>query len=129
MTINETKLEKLQEFLTSQSLDIDFKSFFSGKAWEGVNDFDLLTDALKDDNYFDVEIIYYSIAMEYLKEYDNSLKESLTIASEYGFKPENLNSETLASLLASRNLENDWYDLKNKIEDFITELEEETEEE
>ena len=43
--------------------------------------------------------------MEYLKENDPSLSESLEIAAELGYDFKNLNSEILASLLASRKEE------------------------
>ena len=45
------------------------------------------------------EIIYYSNAMKYLSENDNSLRESMEIADELGYKPKNINSELLATLL------------------------------
>lgn len=48
---------------------------------------------------YETEVIYYSVAMEFLTENDTSLSQSLEIASELGFSPENLNSETLATLL------------------------------
>ena len=58
--------------------------------------------------------------MEYLKEHDNSLNESLEIASEYGYNTENLNSELLASLLASRNKQQDFNEyVLPKIADLI----------
>lgn len=66
-----------------------------------------------------VEIIYYSNAIEYLKENDTSLNESLSLASEYGYTPENLNSEVLASLLASENERVIWYEFENELEDFL----------
>ena len=79
-----------------------------------------------------MEIIYYSNAIKFLQENDPSLKESLEIASEFGYSLENLNSEVLASLLASRQAEEEFYDLQSEIDDFFQdlcdELEEETEE-
>lgn len=51
------------------------------------------------------DIIYYSNAMEFLTENDISLKESLEIASEYGFELKDLNSETLANILYQRKLQ------------------------
>lgn len=68
-----------------------------------------------------VEIIYYSVAIEYLKENDPSLHESLRIASEYGFTPDNLSSEVLASLLASENEREMWYEFESELEEFINE--------
>jgi len=62
--------------------------------------------------------IYYSNAIDYLKENDSSLKESLEIAAEYNYTLENLSSETLASLLASKEeRENFKIDLSALIED------------
>ena len=45
------------------------------------------------------------------------------------WQQKNLNSEVLASLLASRNAREDFADLREEIEDFFAELEEEDEEE
>ena len=44
------------------------------------------------------EIIYYNKAMEYLSEYDWSLRESAEIASSLGYELKNINSEMLATL-------------------------------
>tara|TARA_B110000285_G_scaffold213287_1_gene257488 strand:+ start:358 stop:744 length:387 start_codon:yes stop_codon:yes gene_type:complete len=44
------------------------------------------------------EIIYYNKAMEYLSEHDWSLRESLSLAHDFGFQIENLTSETLATI-------------------------------
>ena len=95
-------------------------------------DFDSLTSLIDDNNGFDVEIIYYSRAIEYLSNNDASLKESLALASEYGYELKDLSSEILASLLASQNCREEWYDNKGEIESFILDLEwneEETDEE
>ena len=62
------------------------------------------------------DIIYYSEAIKYLAENDNSLKESLEIASEYGFTLEKLNSEILASLLYQRNLRDEFEELWAEVE-------------
>ena len=47
--------------------------------------------------------------MDYLREHDTSLTESLELAAEYGYTTENLNSELLASLHASRERENKYF--------------------
>ena len=75
----------------------------------GDYDADQIQEELQDNGFFNVEIIYYYKAMEYLKEHDTSLSESIEIANEYGYTLENLNSETLASLHASRKKEEDFY--------------------
>ena len=61
-------------------------------------------DDLHNNGFFDVEIIYYSKAMEYLKEHDTSLTDSLTLAGDMGYRSEDLSSEILASLLASKKI-------------------------
>ena len=45
------------------------------------------------------EIMYYTTAMEYLKDNDSSLMESLEIAHGLGYTANKLNSELLATLL------------------------------
>ena len=97
--------------------DIDFSDAFNS-----------IYDMVNDKGGFDIEIIYYSNAIKYLQENDASLQESLEIASEYGFELKNLSSEVLASLLASRNSQEGFGELREEIEDFFAELEEEAEE-
>ena len=59
----------------------------------------------------EVEIIYYHNAMDYLKENDPSLMESLALARDCGYDLEGLNSETLATLLLQENLRGELNDL------------------
>ena len=94
--------------------DIDFSDAFNS-----------IYEMVYDNGGFDIEIIYYANAIKYLQENDASLQESLEIAAEYGYELKNLNSEVLASLLASRNSQENFYDIKEEIEDFFAELEEE----
>jgi len=65
-----------------------------------------------EDGMFDEDVIYYAVAIDYLKEYDPSLKESLEIANQYGYQLQNINSELLASLLKSQNNQADFYNDK-----------------
>ena len=85
-----------------------------------INDYDELKELLQNENAFDVEIIYYANAMEYLTENDTSLFESMEIAQEHGYEPKDINSKLLASLLASHNAREEFYELKNEIEEFLT---------
>jgi hypothetical protein len=48
-------------------------------------------------------------------ENDASLLDSFRIAREYGYELKDLNSETLASLLASENARNEFYELESEI--------------
>lgn len=67
------------------------------------------------------DIIYYSKAMEFLKEHDPSLNESLGLASELGYDPSDLNSETLATLLNQQKLFEEWSELSSEIEEYFDE--------
>ena len=100
-TLQELSIKYLGEDATDFYNDIeDLGSKDSHQIWEDLND----------NGFFHVDITYYYKAMEYLKEHDPSLSESLELAAEYGYETQNLNSETLASLHASRDRENKFYE-------------------
>jgi hypothetical protein len=81
---------------------------------------DEIQEELQDNGFFNVEIIYYSKAIKYLQENDASLSESIEIATEYGYTLENINSELLASLHASRDRENKfWQDVEPKLNEIL----------
>jgi hypothetical protein len=63
------------------------------------------------------EIIYYSNAMEFLKEEDPSLKESLELATLYGCEVQDINSELLATLLNQSRMMDEVEDLLKLLED------------
>ena len=86
------------------------------------NAYESIVEKLDDNNGFDIEIIYYSNAIKYLQENDPSLRESLEIASEYGFEVSRLNSEILPSLLASQNAREKFYELQSEIDEFFQDL-------
>ena len=85
-----------------------------------VQTFEDLTDILQDAGFFDVEIIYSHKAMKFLAKHDPSLCESLQIAEEYDYRANQLNSELLASLLASQMLRDYYNELRDKIEEHLT---------
>ena len=103
--------EKLQFSISDEIYDED-------KIKE-INSFDELIDEIQETEAFNIEIIYYANAMEYLTQNDTSLTESLELASEYGYETNNLNSELLASILASENAREEFYELRDKIEEFF----------
>ena len=117
-----TREEKIKEFLSGLETEIDILNCIDP---ENVNSYSDIYDQIEENQGFDIEIIYYSRAMEYLMENDNSLNESMRIASEMGFEVQNINSELLASLLASENAREEFSELENEITDFFEELEEE----
>ena len=96
--------------LSLEHLGEDATDYLSCPDELGGYDTDQIFEELQDNGFFDVEIIYYYKAMEYLKENDTSLSESIELAIEYGYTLEGLNSETLASLHASRERENKFYE-------------------
>jgi phosphoenolpyruvate carboxylase len=89
---------------------------------EEAKEIEEVTDILEDNLAFNIEIIYYYKAMRYLLDNDTSLSESINIALEYGYTLENINSELLASLLASQEARNKYYELETQINDFINNL-------
>ena len=119
--------EKIESFLRSLKTEVEIMDYINIEDIDYSDAFNSICDMISDNNGFDIEIIYYSNAIEYLKQNDPSLRESLQIASEYGFSLEKLNSETLASLLASENARKEFYTLQDDINDFFAELSEETE--
>lgn len=121
-----TIIEKIEEFLSNLKIDIDILSFIEA---DDINSYDDLYNAIEENNGFEVEIIYYQTAMEYLMQNDCSLQYSLELAGDMGFTPENLNSEILASLLASQNIREEFTELEDEITDFFDELEDEDEDE
>ena len=120
-----TRVEKIEDFLANLDTTIDILSMVNA---EDINSFDDLYEKLDDCGGFDVEITYYASAMEYLRMHDSSLRCSMEIAEEYGYTLSNLNSEILASLLASSVCRDEFMELKSEIDDFFDELEDDEEE-
>ena len=81
-----------------------------------------INDMIIENGGFNIEIIYYSEAINYLKENDFSLKLSLQLAEEFGYSIKDINSELLASLLASENAVIKFQDLQSEIEDFFIDV-------
>lgn len=122
-----SKKEKFEKFFNelSDNIDIDFLYHIS---YDEDIDFHAIVRKLEEDRALDIEVIYYSVAIEYLQKNDPSLSESMGLASDMGYDTENLSSEILASLLASKNLRDELNGLKNEITEFLDELEEEDDE-
>jgi len=98
--------DKIVEILNSTEIDIDWVYYLD---FDNIDLEEDLSEQIKDQltnsvECFDVDIIYYSNAMEYLSRNDASLQASMELASGMGYEVANLNSELLASLLASQNL-------------------------
>ncbi len=120
---------KIENFLQNLNTEVDVLYFVDIDSIDTSNPFDSICEMIEDNNGFDIDIIYYSNAMNYLSKNDPSLHESLNIAAELCYEVQNLNSEILASLLASKLVREEFYELESEINDFFEELEEEEEEE
>ena len=111
----EDEKKELEEKLYNDcNVEIDLSDYENSK--EAI-------DYIQDNNLCDEDVIYYSTAIKYLSENDSSLKESMEIASEFGYETKNINSELLATLLKSRENQNNFYGLENDIENYYDELE------
>ena len=119
ITKNELIKNTLQD-LTLEYLQEDATEFLSLPDELADYDTHQIFEELHDNGFFNVEIIYYSKAMDYLRENDPSLCESIELAQELGFSLDNLNSEALASLHASHQRETKfWEDVEPKLNEIL----------
>lgn len=121
-TLTETTTQKIVNFLNALNTEISITDYVNLEDIDFENAFNSIYDTIQDNNGFDIDIIYYSNAIQYLKENDASLKESLEIAIEYGYSLEDISSEILASLLSSKNALENFYNLESEINNFFSDL-------
>ena len=112
-----TKLieEKTDIFITDCLDEQEIEEMFND-SWNA----DTLFNRLDRNQAFNIEIIYYYNAMEYLSQHDSSLRSSLELAWNMGFRLKDLNSETLASLHASQKAMDDYYNIINEIDEILS---------
>ena len=104
--------------ITDSEIDIDLDLSYSFDAfWDNI-----------DEAINEIEIIYYSKAMDFLRENDTSLTDSMELAHEYGYETKYLDSELLATILKQKLVRDDldylevkerfefYQDIYNKIE-------------
>lgn len=129
-TVNTTaKIEEFFNSLDSQlKINDNLINYVDIEDIDESNIFDSIYDMVQEKGGFDIEVIYYSNAIEYLSEYDNSLQRSLGIAADMGFELTNLNSEVLASLLKSEDARDEFTEFRDEIESFFSDLTDEEEE-
>ena len=111
--------EKTIQFLIKFETELELVEIFEYFNKENEN---FIFDDFREyiiDSILNFEIIYYSKAIEYLKENDNSLTRSLEIADEQGFEVANLNSELLATLLYQDKLYNELWEIENEIMEYF----------
>ena len=113
----EAILEQIKKFILD-NCDVEIRT----DDLDGINDADdLYNDSVERAIQEQTDIIYYSRAIEYLKENDPSLSESLGIASEMGYSLEDLDSEKLASLLNYQNTLDTFWTLRYELDALIDE--------
>jgi peptidoglycan hydrolase CwlO-like protein len=120
--LNNTQTESIFNFLNNLNTEVCITDYVNIEDIDFENAFDSIQEKLNDENGFDMEVIYYGSAIDYLKENDPSLKESLELASDMGFELKNLSSEVLASLLKTENEREKFNELESEINDFFSEL-------
>lgn len=86
---------------------------------------ELLQNKDEDGDITNAYVVYYLSAIDYLRENDPSLNESLELANDYGYDIKSLNSELLASILKTENNRVDYVEfidnVCNSVEEFLTE--------
>ena len=110
---------KLIDLFEKNNLDIDISYFYMQQYRGEINEFYDLYDILLSNNALDVEIIYYHKAIDFLKDNDPSLCDSIALACELGCNLENLNSEFLASILATDILRTQFFELEPEINEIF----------
>jgi hypothetical protein len=118
--MNTATKNALIDFLTENGPEmIDFKYFLESETFDNFED---VRDLIEAHDGFSIEIIYYSAALDYLRENDPSLRQSLELCQELGYKPADLSSEILASVLATEIVRGEFNDLENEFNDLLEEL-------
>ena len=114
---------KIENFLSELTTEIDVLNYVDIDNIDMNNAYESIYEMIDNNNGFDIEIIYYYKAMEFLLNNDNSLRESFEIASELGYNVSDLNSEILASLLASKLVREEFCELEGEITAFFEDIE------
>ena len=129
MTREEKRVDLLVEFIDTLSVDgVDLPYHIDWDNTDTVEDFDDLTEMLVDSGAFNIEVIYYGSAMEYLTKNDTSLTRSLGLAHEFCYTPDNINSELLASLIKSEDAREEWDEYESQADEFFGMLEDKLDE-
>ena len=124
-----TKNERIEDFLKSLNIEnLYVMDYVNIDEIDFSDAYQSIYEMIDDNGGFNVEIIYYSNAIDYLSKNDPSLHESLQLAADFGFNLTDLSSEVLASLLASEKCRDDFSALETDIEEFFNELNEEDDE-
>ncbi len=107
-----TKEQKELCELIYKETDIDLAYEIEHNMPDNIDD---LMEVLED-RAREIEVIYYSNAMEYLAENDPSLQYSLGLAGDMGYEAKNINSELLATLLKQENVMEEVQEYRDELE-------------
>jgi hypothetical protein len=129
--MNEEQIKKILEVIKEEEKDFDFNDYVGNyidedrlKEIEELDEIKEYLEELDEDGEITrAEVIYYSNAIEYLKENDPSLNESLELANDMGFSLDKINSEVLASLLKTENNYNEYREFVNSVYDILADSE------
>jgi hypothetical protein len=119
-TKEEKQIDDLIKLFEDYAEDIHIDDILHYNDINDINNSDDLLELIEDNNGFDIDIIYYSKAIKYLTENDASLSESIELAVDMGYELENVNSELLASLHASQKAREDFWDIKDDINEILS---------
>jgi hypothetical protein len=119
--MNTASRMKLTNFLTNNAPELIEIKYLLMDA-EDFNTFEDVREIIEHAGGFDIEIIYYADAMDYLKEHDPSLSQCLELAENMGYRTGDLSSELLASILASDIVREQFNDLESDFNDLLEEL-------
>ena len=126
-TTNQTRTEKIEAFFAEldQQIELNYNiiNYVDIDEIDNNDAFTSIYEMIEENDGFNCDVIYYSNAIKYLQENDPSLRESLEIASDFGYDIKNINSELLASLLKSQNIRDEFLEFRDEINDFFQELE------
>jgi hypothetical protein len=112
--------ERIKELFENTNFLIDLDYEYLIQNLEDLNDLE--------NNFYEIinehDLIYYSKCMTFLRDYDNSLRESLIIAEDLGYTLKNLSSEILATLLIQRYMNDELIEIIEELKEILEEEEE-----
>lgn len=126
-----TTLNTIKDLIKEYEKDYNFNDYIINYIDENnlkecknsIDVINLIDNANEDFEITDTEIIYFVNAIEYLKENNPSLQYSLELASDMWFEAKDLDSEKLASILASENNKDDFEKFKSKLKNALDDIE------
>lgn len=111
--------QEIEDFLQSLDAAIDFLDYVDIDSIDPEHPFDSIYKQLNDNSGFNYEVLYADTAAIYLSIFDPSLTESKKLALDHGYNADNATLTTLASLLLSERVRQQFLTLKDKIDNFF----------